>query len=109
MRCAEDMRKARADYVTYLGEGGRARGHQNLTHAVVKALHRLIIHTQETLGCPLLSNLNHKVKANLSLVSPQGQRPARTTTKPCPHKAQLTDNEKLGQRSSPPLAPEVPG
>lgn len=48
----------------YLGEGGGARGHQNLTHTVVEALHWLIIHTQETLSCSLLSNLNHKVKVN---------------------------------------------
>lgn len=38
-RRTEDMRQARADCLIYLGEGGRARGHQNLTHTVVEALH----------------------------------------------------------------------
>ena len=52
------------DYCVYLREGGGARGHQNLTHAVVEALHWLIIHTQETLSCPLFSHLNHKLKVN---------------------------------------------
>ena len=52
------------DYCVYLREGGGAGGHQNLTHAVVEALHWLIIHTQETLSCPLFSNLNHKLKVN---------------------------------------------
>lgn len=71
-----------ANCLTYLGKGSGARGHQNLTHTVVEALHWLIIHTQETLGCPLLSNLNHKVKVNLSLALPQEQRPTLTTTVP---------------------------
>lgn len=39
VRWAEDMRKARANCLIYLGEGGGTRGHQNLTHAVMEALH----------------------------------------------------------------------
>ena len=52
------------DYCAYLREGGGARGHQDLAHAVVEALHWLIIHTQETLSCPLFSHLHHKLKVN---------------------------------------------
>lgn len=43
---------------TDLGECGRPRRHQDLTDSVVEALHRLIIHTKETLCCPLFGHLH---------------------------------------------------
>lgn len=58
----------------YLGEGCGARGHEDLPHAVVKSLHRLIVHTQEALSCALLGDLQeHRAISSLlgalSLVS----------------------------------------
>lgn len=41
----------------YLCEGCGPRGHQNLSNSVVEPLHGLIIHTQETLCCPLFCYL----------------------------------------------------
>lgn len=40
-----------------LGERGGSGGHQDLTHSVVEALHRFIVHTQETLRRPLFGHL----------------------------------------------------
>lgn len=38
-RWTEDVSETRGDRLIYLGEGGGARGHQNLTHTVVETLH----------------------------------------------------------------------
>ncbi len=45
-----------------LGECGGSRGHQDLTHSVVEALHRFIIHTQETLRRPLFGYLHMEIQ-----------------------------------------------
>lgn len=51
-----------------LGERGGSRGHQDLTHSVVEALHGFIINTQETLGGPLFGYLHMQTpqKKNLN-------------------------------------------
>lgn len=46
-----------AESFSNLCESCGSRGHQDLTHSVVETLHRFIIHTQETLSCPLLGYL----------------------------------------------------
>ena len=89
------------DYCVYLREGGGARGHQNLTHAVVEALHWLIIHTQETLSCPLFSHINHKLKVNYlwkcqgnkkQLWPPLSPTPLSTTREKLPPNKQSNKN-----------------
>lgn len=45
-----------------LGECGGSRSHQDLSHSVVKALHWLIINTQETLCRSLLCYLEMKIQ-----------------------------------------------
>lgn len=40
-----------------LSKGGGSRGHQDLTHSVVVPTQRLIVHTEEALGRPLLCHL----------------------------------------------------
>lgn len=56
----------------YLGEGCGARGHEDLPHAVVKSLHRLIIHAQEALSCALLGDLQEHmaISSLLGALSP---------------------------------------
>ena len=44
--------------LAYLGEGGGARSHEDLSYAVVEPLHGLAINPQETLSRPLLSHLS---------------------------------------------------
>ena len=43
--------------VDYLGEGGGARRHEDLSHSVVVPRKTLLVHSQETLRRPLLGHL----------------------------------------------------
>mmetsp|Transcript_12946 Transcript_12946/g.36300 ORF Transcript_12946/g.36300 Transcript_12946/m.36300 type:complete len:230 (+) Transcript_12946:5114-5803(+) len=49
--------QSRVPLVCNLGEGRCTRGHENLSYPVLKRLHRLIVHSQECLGRPLLRHL----------------------------------------------------
>ena len=45
-----------------LGEGGGARGHQDLTHTVMEPRQALFVHSQETLCSPLLGHLTGRCR-----------------------------------------------